>query len=134
VDTAAASAPVPQPELAPELAPPPDLLPRRAATVAGLPLVLAALALGLGTDVAAWAAPWALVGAAPYLLGPRAGRMTALAAGCVALIVGPAALVGMVGGVVAGEGAARGLRPLVTLPLGLAGAICAAGTLGLAWS
>ena len=40
----------------------------------------------------------------------------------------------MVGGVVAGEGAARGLRPLVALPLGLAGAICAAGTLGLAWS
>ena len=81
VETAASSAPVPPPELAAELAPPPDLLPRRAATVAGLPLVLAALALGLGTDVAAWAAPWALVGAAPYLLGPRAGRMTALAAG-----------------------------------------------------
>ena len=50
MDTAASSAPVPQPELAVELAPPPDLLPRRAATVAGLPLVLAALALGAGLD------------------------------------------------------------------------------------
>ena len=134
METAASSAPVPQPELAPELAPPPDLLPRRAATVAGLPLLLAATSVPRPRASAAWAAPWALVGAAPYLLGPRAGRTVALAAACVALVAGPAALVGMVGGVVSGEGAARGLRPLVTLPLGLAGAIGAAGTLGLAWA
>lgn len=108
--------------------------PRSTATVAGLPLVLAAVALGLGTDVAAWAAPWALAGAAPYLLGTRAGRPFVLLGATVALIAGPAALVGLVGGVVAGECAARSVRPLVALPLGVAGALAAAGTLGMAWA
>jgi hypothetical protein len=112
----------------------PDTRPRSAATVTGLPLVLAAVALGLGTDVAAWAAPWALVGAAPYLLGTRAGRPLVLLGASLALVIGPAALVGLVGGVVAGECAARGVRPLVSLPLGVAGALCAAGTLGVAWA
>jgi hypothetical protein len=108
--------------------------PRCTATVAGLPLVLAAVALGLGTDVAAWAAPWALAGAAPYLIGARAGRPLVLLGATIALIAGPAALVGLVGGVVAGECAARSVRPLVALPLGVAGALAAAGTLGVAWA
>ncbi len=112
----------------------PDLETRRAATVAGLPLVLGAVAIGAGTDVAAWAAPWALAGAAPYLLGARAGRLLVLVLGVIALVAGPAPLVGLVGGVVAGEGAARGVRPLLALPLGLAGAVAAAGTLGVAWA
>jgi hypothetical protein len=108
--------------------------PSATATIAGLPLVLAAVALGLGTDVAAWAAPWALVGAAPYLLGSRCARPIALLGATVALVAGPAALVGLVGGLVAGECAARSVRPLLALPLGVAGALAAAGTLGVAWS
>jgi hypothetical protein len=115
-------------------APLPHLAPSRAATIAGLPLVLGALAVGGGTDVAAWAAPWALAGAAPYVFGVRAARVLVLALATVALIAGPAALIGLVSGVVAGEGAARGVRPLLALPLGVAGALATAGTLGLAWS
>jgi hypothetical protein len=90
------------------------------ATVLGAPATLQALAIGLGTEVAAWWAPWALAAGLPYLLGARPGRAAALMIAIVALVAGPAPAAGAIVGGLAAEGAARGVRPWRALPLGIA--------------
>jgi hypothetical protein len=97
--------------------------PNLAANVLGAPLALQAFALGIGSDVAAWWAPWALAAAVPYLFGPRPGRVGALVVACVALIAGPAPLAGAAAGALAADIATRGVRPRYALPAALAVAI-----------
>ena len=90
--------------------------PNVAANVLGAPLALQAFALGIGSDVAAWWAPWALAAALPYLFGPRPGRVGALVVACVALVAGPAPLAGAAAGALAADIATRGVRPRYALP------------------
>jgi hypothetical protein len=85
-------------------------LPDALVAVLSVPLVADAIAIGLGSDVAAWCAPWALLGSAPFLGGRRVGRCIAALLGGVALAVGVAPLAGLVGGVAAGEYVLRGGR------------------------
>ena len=77
--------------------------PNIAANVSGVPLALQAFALGIGSDVAAWWAPWALAAAVPYLFGARPGRVGALVIACVALVAGPAPLAGAAAGALAAD-------------------------------
>ena len=72
-----------------------------AANVVGVPIALQAFALGLGSDVATWWAPWALAAALPYLFGARPGRVGALVIACIAVVAGPAPLAGAAAGAVA---------------------------------
>jgi hypothetical protein len=97
--------------------------PNVAANVLGVPLALQAFALGIGSDVAAWWAPWALAAAVPYLFGARAGRVGTLVIACIALVAGPAPLAGAVAGALAADVACRGVRPRYALPAALVVAI-----------
>jgi hypothetical protein len=97
--------------------------PNLAANVLGVPLALQAFAMGIGSDVAAWWAPWALAAAVPYLFGPRPGRAGTLVIACIALIAGPAPLAGAVAGALAADIASRGVRPRYALPAALLAAI-----------
>lgn len=97
--------------------------PNLVANVIGVPLALQAFALGFGSDVAAWWAPWALAAAVPYLFGARPGRVGALAIACIALIAGPAPLAGTAAGALAADIASRGVRPRYVVPVALATAI-----------
>ena len=94
-----------------------------AANIVGVPLALQAFALGLGSDVATWWAPWSLAAALPYLFGARAGRVGALVIACVAIVAGPAPLAGAVAGALAADIATRGARPRFVLPAALLGAV-----------
>ncbi len=98
----------------------PIVTPILIASIVGAPATLQALALGLGTEVAAWWAPWALAAALPYLFGPRPGRTAALLVAIVALIAGPAPVAGAIAGGLAAEVASRGVRPRYAVPLGVA--------------
>jgi hypothetical protein len=86
------------------------------AVVVGAPLLLTAFALGFGSDVVAWCAPWTIVGAAPFVAGRRLALPVVLALASVALLAGAPPLAGLVAGAVAGALAERGARPLVALP------------------
>ncbi len=97
-----------------------------------LPIALVALASGSGSEVPAWAAPWALVGAVGFLLGRRLGSTWACAAVLVAILLGPAPVLGAVGGAAAGFIAARGGRPLAALGAGGASMLVLLGTIALA--
>jgi hypothetical protein len=97
--------------------------PNLVANVLGVPLALQAFALGIGSDVAAWWAPWALAAAVPYLFGARPGRVGALVIACVALIAGPAPLAGAAAGALAADIATRGVRPRYAMPAALLAAI-----------
>ena len=104
------------------------------AAVLGLPLVLNAIAYGLGSDVASWWAPWAMLAAGPFLAGLRLGRAGALIVAIVALLAGPAPLAGAAAGALVGELAARGWRPRAALPLALPAATLASSVLAGAWA
>jgi hypothetical protein len=97
--------------------------PNLVANVLGVPLALQAFALGIGSDVAAWWAPWALAAAVPYLFGARPGRVGALVIACVALVAGPAPLAGVAAGALAADIATRGVRPRYAMPAALLVAI-----------
>jgi hypothetical protein len=100
-----------------------SLRPNIAANVLGVPLALQAFAMGIGSDVAAWWAPWALAAAVPYLFGARPGRAGTLVIACIALIAGPAPLAGAAAGALAADIATRGVRPRYALPAALVAAI-----------
>ena len=102
-----------------------------AANVVGVPIALQAFALGLGSDVATWWAPWALAAALPYLFGARAGRAGALVIACIAVVAGPAPLAGVAAGALAADLATRGVRPRLALPAALAGALATTSLLAL---
>ena len=102
-----------------------------AANIVGVPLALQAFALGLGSDVATWWAPWALAAALPYLFGTRSGRVAAVVIACVAIVAGPAPLAGVAAGALAADIASRGARPRVVLPAALAGALATTSLLAL---
>ena len=89
----------------------------------GVPLALQAFALGIGSDVAAWWAPWALAAALPYLFGVRSGRAGTLVIACIALIAGPAPLAGAAAGALCADIASRGVRPRYALPAALGVAV-----------
>jgi hypothetical protein len=102
--------------------------PRLVAVVVGVPLLLVAFGLGLGTAVAAWLAPWAFAAAVPYVVGREPGRAVTAGVTVLALLVGPAPLAGALAGTAAAELAGRGAS--VRLALGAAAA-CATLTLVL---
>ena len=102
-----------------------------AANVVGVPIALQAFALGLGSDVATWWAPWALAAALPYLFGARPGRVGALVIACIAVVAGPAPLAGSAAGALAADLASRGARPRFALPAALAGALATTSLLAL---
>ena len=102
-----------------------------AANVIGVPLALQAFALGLGSDVATWWAPWALAAALPYLFGARPGRVGALVIACIAIIAGPAPLAGTAAGALAADLATRGARPRFVLPVAVAAALATTSLLAL---
>ncbi len=110
-------------------------IPRMRVLVAalGVPIVLDAVAYGIGSDLAAWWAPWSLFGAVGFIWGGRVGRAWALGMACLALVVGPAPLAGVVAGAATGELAARGLRVGVALFAALPAAIVATAVLATAW-
>ncbi len=105
--------------------------PNLVANVLGVPLALQAFALGIGSDVAAWWAPWALAAAVPYLFGVRAGRAGTLVIACVALVAGPAPLAGAAAGALAADIASRGVRPRYAMPAALAVAIATSALLAV---
>lgn len=107
------------PRLAEQGLPWPAALRQRLAAILAVPLVLSAVAYGLRTDVLCWSAPWALVAAGPYLGDVRLGRLVAPTALLAAVVAGPAALLGAVGGLAGGELAVRGARPSRVGPTGL---------------
>jgi hypothetical protein len=90
-----------------------------AANIVGVPLALQAFALGLGSDVATWWAPWSLAAALPFLFGARPGRIGALVIACVAMVAGPAPFAGTAAGALAADIATRGARPRFVLPAAL---------------
>ena len=102
-----------------------------AANIVGVPLALQAFALGLGSDVATWWAPWALAAALPYLFGARPGRIGALVIACIAIIAGPAPLAGAAAGALAADLATRGARPRFVLPVAVAAALATTSLLAL---
>jgi hypothetical protein len=102
--------------------------------VLGTPLVLDAIAFGIGSDVAAWWAPWSLFGACGFVAGLRAGRATALVFAIVALVAGPAPLAGVAAGAAAGELAARGARTSVALLVSVPAALAVTALLAAAWA
>jgi hypothetical protein len=77
-----------------------------AANIVGVPLALQAFALGLGSDVATWWAPWSIV-------------------------AGPAPLAGAAAGALAADIATRGARPRFVLPVALLGAVVTTSLLAL---
>jgi hypothetical protein len=102
--------------------------------VLGTPLLLDAIAFGIGSDVAAWWAPWSLFGACGFVAGVRAGRMTALAFAVVAVVAGPAPLAGVAAGAAVGELAGRGARTAVALAAALPAALAVTAALATAWA
>jgi hypothetical protein len=102
--------------------------------VLGTPLVLDAIAFGIGSDVAAWWAPWSLFGACGFVAGLRPGRATALAFAIVALVAGPAPLAGVAAGAAVGELAARGARTSVALLVSVPAALAVTALLAAAWA
>jgi hypothetical protein len=115
----------------------PELRPgtgRVLAVVIGTPLLLLAIAFGLGTDVAAWCAPWALLGAAPFLGGQRIALPLVLVFAPLALLSGPAPFAGLAAGAVAGALAERGVRVSLALPAAPVAAITVLLVLATAWA
>src|SRR5262249_2234962 len=102
-----------------------------AANIVGVPLALQAFALGLGSDVATWWAPWSLAAALPFLFGARAGRAAAVVIACVAIVAGPAPLAGVAAGALAADIATRGARPRFVLPVALLAAVVTTSLLAL---
>jgi len=102
-----------------------------AANIVGVPLALQAFALGLGSDVATWWAPWSLAAALPYLFGARVGRVAAIVIGCVAIVAGPAPVAGVAAGALAADIARRGARPRLVLPTAVASALATTSLLAL---
>ena len=103
------------------------------AVAIGAPALLTAFALGFGSDVVAWCAPWSIVGAAPFVAGRRLALPVVLALASVALLAGAAPLAGLVAGAGAGALAERGVRPLVALPTVLPAAVAALAALAVAF-
>jgi hypothetical protein len=102
--------------------------------VLGVPLMLDAVAFGIGSDLAAWWAPWSLFGACGFIAGARAGRATALAFAIVALVAGPAPLAGVAAGAATGELACRGLRTGVALLAAIPAGILVTALFATAWA
>ena len=107
---------------------------RAGAVALGAPLLLTAIAFGIGSDVALWCAPWSLLGATPWLAGRRIATPVVLALLPVALLAGPAPFAGLVGGALAGGLGNAGWRPLAALPAVPVGAAIALAVLSTAWA